>query len=89
MKSKNFVIIRDNENKTYVMPYTDKTDRDVFFSTISKHYAFSDCSGEDIVSIFWNGELVQYVGWQPNMRFEYQDLNDKTVWVGEFPQWDH
>lgn len=64
-------------------------DTDKFFCEISKRIAFSDCSGEEVFNIIWQGKEVEYVGWQPNMRFEYKDFDGKTVWVGEFPEWDH
>ena len=88
MQTSTFVIIRDDEGIVRVTAY-DRVDTDVFFHTISKHYAFADCSGDDIIAIYWRGKEVCYVGWQPNMRFEYKDLNGKTVWVGDFPNWNH
>ena len=67
----------------------EKIDIDKFFYEISKRIAFDDCSGEEIIAIFWHGKEVQYVGWQPMMRYEYKNLGGNTVWVGEFPEWDH
>ena len=83
-----FYIYRDSEGITHSVTY-EHIDTDKFFYEISKRYAFDDCSGDDILEIFWRGKEVLYVGWQPNMRFEYKDLNGKTVWVGNFPEWDH
>lgn len=83
-----FFIYRDAEGITHSVTY-EKIDTDKFFRNVSERYAFDDCSGEDIIAIFWRGKEVQYVGWQPCMRFEYKDLNGKTVWVGQFEEWDH
>lgn len=83
-----FYIYRDREGITHSVTY-EHIDTDKFFYEISKRYAFDDCLGDDILEIFWRGKEVLYVGWQPNMRFEYKDLNGKTVWVGNFPEWDH
>ena len=83
-----FYIYRDAEEITHSVTY-EHIDTDKFFCEISKRYAFDDCSGEDIVAIFWRGKEVEYAGWQPCMRFEYKDLNGNTVWVGQFEHWDH
>ena len=71
-------------NKTY-----GQIDMDKFFAEISKRIAFDDCSGETVHKIYYKGKEIKYVGWQPNMRFEYKDLDGNTVWVGVFEHWDH
>ena len=83
-----FYIYRDAEGIAHSVTY-EQIDTDKFFYEISKQYAFDDCSGNDIIAIFLRGKEVQYAGWQPCMRFEYKDLNGNTVWVGDFPDWDH
>ena len=88
MISNTFIIYESHEGITEVMAF-EPIDMDKFFHRISKHYAFSDITMEYIKTIFWRGKEVEYVGWQPNMRFEYKDLNGKTVWVGDFPEWNH
>lgn len=60
-----------------------------FFADVSKRIAFNDCTGETVQKIFFQGEEVEYAGWQHNMRFEYIDLNYNTIWVGQFEHWDH
>lgn len=83
-----FYVYRDGEEITHSVTYRyDETDE--FFTAISRLYAFSDCSNNEIIEIYWHGIRVEYAGWQPNMRFEYKDLNGETVWVREFPHWDH
>ena len=83
-----FYIYRDAEGIAHSVTY-ESIDTDKFFCEISRRYAFDDCSGEDIIAIFWRGKEIEYAGWQPCMKFEYKDLNGKTVWVGQFEHWDH
>jgi hypothetical protein len=65
-------------------------DTDKFFYKISYILAFDDCSGDEVSDIIWDGKPVEYVGWQPGMRYEFEEvLTGKTVWVGDFPEWDH
>lgn len=81
-------LYRDSEgivmNKFYA-----QIDIDEFFTEISQRIAFADCSNEEILNIIWQGKEVEYAGWQPNMSFEYQDLDGKTVWSGDFPNCNH
>ena len=62
---------------------------DQFFTKVSKKIAFDDLDDITVQKIYYKGKEVEYMGWQPNMRFEYQDLDGNTVWIGEFPEWDH
>ncbi len=64
-------------------------DMDKFLFNVSKRIAFADCSGETVQKIYYKGKEIEYAGWQSGMRFEYKDLNGKTVWVGVFEHWDH
>lgn len=83
-----FYVYRDSEGIFHSVTYKhDETDK--FFTSISRLYAFDDCSNEEITEIYWNGIRVEYAGWQSGMKFEYKDLNGKTVWVGVFEHWDH
>jgi hypothetical protein len=84
-----FIIVRNSE-ETYVSTYDDSIDMDKFFYEVSKRIAFSDCADETVLFICWRGHEIEYFGWQPNMRYEFIDLNDcKVIWVGDFPEWDH
>lgn len=85
-----FIIIRASE-ETYVHVYNDSIDMDKFFYDVSKRIAFDDCSDETVIFICWRGHNIHYIGWQPNMRYEYVDADagNKTIWVGDFPEWDH
>ena len=62
---------------------------DKFFTEVSNIIAFSDCTGYTVTNICFDGKEVEYGGWQPNMRFEYEDMDCNTVWFGVFEHWDH
>jgi hypothetical protein len=75
------------------IPHSRVFDCDVesnqFFEDVSYRIAFSDCSGDTMQKIYFKGKEVNYVGWQPCMKYEYEDPDGNTVWVGVFPHWDH
>ena len=81
-------IYADSEGVFHSATY-GQIDMDRFFAEISKRIAFDDLTNERVEKIYWKGKEVEYVGWQPCMKFEYTDLNGNTVWVGDFPHWDH
>ena len=62
---------------------------DQFFTKVSKRIAFDDLSDETVQKIYYKGKEVEYAGWQPCMKYEYTDLDGNTIWVGNFPEWDH
>lgn len=82
------IVIRDSDGIIKIIAY-EEADKNAFFFAVSKHIAFSDCSGEDIMSIYFEGKEIEYAGWQQGMKFEYKDLDGNTVWVGVFEHWDH
>lgn len=83
-----FYIYTDCEGIAHSVTY-EHIGTDKFFYEISKRIAFDDCTGEQVTEIYWQGIKVEYAGWQPCMRYEYKNRNGSTVWVGDFPQWDH
>ena len=62
---------------------------DYFFTRVSRKIAFDDIEDITVQKIYFKGKEVTYAGWQPGMKYEYQDLDGNTVWVGYFPEWDH
>jgi hypothetical protein len=81
-------IYRDREGEMHSVTY-EHIDTDKFFYEISKRIAFDDITDESVVAIFWRGKEIRYAGWQPCMKYEYKDLGGSTVWLGNFPEWDH
>lgn len=66
-----------------------KIDMDMFFYNVSKRIAFDDLADETVQKIYYRGNEVEYVGWQPGMKYEFTDLDGNSVWAGYFPEWDH
>lgn len=64
-------------------------DIDKFFTEVSNIIAFGDCTDYTVINICFDGKGVEYRGWQSGMRFEYEDMDCNTIWVGNFPEWDH
>ena len=62
---------------------------DQFFTKVSKRIAYDDINCETVQKIYYKGKEVEYVGWQPCMKFEYKDLKGNSIWVGYFEEWDH
>lgn len=64
---------------------------DEMFTEISKTYCFADCDDTfRICKIFAWGREVEYVGWQPDMHYEYRVVENRELdWEGWFPQWEH
>ena len=83
-----FYKYRTGEGDVYTKTY-DIVTMDKFFHDVSNIIAFDDCTNYTVTSIVFDGKEFQYAGWQPCMKFEYKDLDGNTVWVGEFPEWDH
>lgn len=54
-------------------------------------YCFSDYDDEySIKEIKYNGKLLEYVGWQPCMLFEFREVETGTlVYSQAFPHWEH
>ena len=81
-------IYTDSEGNAYTITY-DPTDVNAFFFDVSRRIAFDDLTDETVHKIYYKGNEINYVGWQPGMKFEYKDLDGNTVWVGVFEHWDH
>lgn len=93
-----YAVLQDPDDGQYITisaPCSEGLDTqekrdDWLLTTVSKHWAFSDCGGWDVVEVMIDGRLVDYVGWQPGMLYEYRDCETgEIVWSESFPQWDH
>ena len=60
-----------------------------FFTKVSYKICHNDLDNSNMHKIFFRGKEVVYTGWQRGMKFEYQDLDGNTVWIGCFEDWDH
>lgn len=64
---------------------------DEMFTEISRIYCFADCDDSFRICkiIAWGAE-VEYVGWQPDMHYEYRFVeNGELAWENYFPSWEH
>lgn len=50
---------------------------------------FSDCADEEILSIRSGAHNIEYVGWQPNMVYEFVDETGNIIFSRSFPNWEH
>lgn len=81
-------IYTDSEGIAHSQTFSEIS-MDMFFHNVSKRIAFDDLTDETVQKIYYRGKEVEYAGWQPGMRFEYTDLDGNTIWIGEYPEWDH
>ena len=81
-------IYTDNEGVAHSQTF-GPIDIDKFFTAVSKRICFDDLTDETVQKIYYQGKEVEYAGWQPCMKYEYKDLEGNTVWLGNFPEWDH
>ena len=86
--SPSWYIYTDSEGVAHSETY-GTIDMDIFFCKVSNKIAFDDITNETMQKIYFRGKEVNYVGWQPGMRFEYTDLKGNTIWIGTFKDWDH
>lgn len=82
-------IYTDCEGNVYSPAFSADLGEDSFFTRVSKKICFDDLDGSTVQKIYYKGKEVEYVGWQPGMKYEYKDLDGNTVWVGQFENWDH
>ena len=91
MTRKNFVVLRNKEDgEVWVRNYDEDMDHAMMVQA-SKIFCFSDCDDFlEILMIVYHGREVKYVGWQPNMVYEfvYKETGD-VAWTGSFPHWCH
>ena len=73
----------DTLNKKY---FVDVNSMLVYASSL---ICFSDCSDEEILSIRSGDHNIEYVGWQPNMLYEFVDEAGNIIFSRSFPNWEH
>ena len=71
----------------------DLSDYDLwpFFRIVGRVLAFDDCSPINITKIVYDGREFRYVGWQPDMKFEFVGVGDGSAesYVVWLPECDH
>lgn len=78
-----------SEDEFYIVSPDESKGIDAWFAELARTLAFSDCSDEEVILIIYEGKELHYVGWQPNMLYEFADEAGNIIWSNSFPQWDH
>ena len=81
-------IYTDSEGDAHSVTF-GQIDIDRFFTAVSEKICFDDLDNSVMQKIYYKGKEVRYTGWQSKMVYEYKDLDGNTVWLGNFPEWDH
>lgn len=81
-----YYVVRSNDS-TYTV--TPSKGINQWFAELAHTLAFSDCSDEEVILIIYEGKEIHYVGWQPDMLYEFADEAGNIIWSNSFPQWDH
>lgn len=100
MKSKVYssAIIYEFEGNVGIRTYEEDVDLDAILYDASKMISFSDCSNEDVRTVYWHGNEYKYFGWEPNNRFVWYDPKTADLEHNEmgevvfdccFPEWEH
>ena len=85
-----YIKLRDRDTGEIEYRYFEQGDIGALCYNASQFYAWSDCDDTyEIVEIMCDGRELYYVGWQPNMLFEFASEDGGIVYSAEFPQWDH
>lgn len=83
----NYYILKYDDGEQ-VTKRTECEDKWSFFQKIAVTLAMSDCTGEEVVKIVWDGEEYHYSGWEPNMEYRFVKEGDPsetyTVWIPEY-----
>ena len=85
-----YIKLVDRETGEVVMKYFEKGDVGALCYKASQYYAWHDCDDTyDIDEIMCDGTKIYYVGWQPDMLFEFVNEDNELVYSAEFMCWDH
>lgn len=89
MEKQNFVVIKDlYDGEVFYHSYELKNE---MMREVCKQICFSDCDdGFEILMIVLGGRPIKYVGWQPQMHYEFRyEDNNEIAYENWFPQWEH
>lgn len=91
MRCSNAYILLDREDGEVIVKAYEDYEDNVMMREVSKHICFSDCDDTFvIIKVIYHGREVKYVGWQPNMKYEYKFVATGDVaWCSWHPEWDH
>ena len=76
----NFVVIKSPDG-FYTKVFEDSLVKDNIADKVFEY---------DVEAIYVEGRRVKYMGWQPDMLYEFYDAETgEVVWSHKFPNWDH
>ena len=81
-----YYVVRSNDS---IYTVTPSKGINQWFAELAHTLAFSDCSDEEVILIIYEGKEIHYVGWQPDMLYEFADEAGNIIYSNSFPQWDH
>ena len=86
-----YIALKDKESGEIEKRYFEASDINGLCYKAAQFYAWRDCDDTyDIVEIMWAGHPVEYLGWQPDMLFEFRDIESgEILYSAYFPEWDH
>lgn len=85
-----YIKLVDRETGEIIMKYFEKGDVGALCYKASQIYAWHDCDDTyDIVEIMCDGRELYYVGWQPDMLFEFESEDGGIVYSANHMQWEH
>ena len=86
-----YIAFKDNETGEIKKRFFEAGDIGDLCYTAAQHYAWRDCDDTySIDEIICSGRSLEYLGWQPDMLFEFCDKETREiVYSANFPQWDH
>lgn len=86
-----YITFKDNENREIKRHFFEAGDVGMLCYEAAQHYAWRDCDDTySIAEIVCGGRPLEYLGWQPDMLFEFCDKETREiVYSANFPQWDH
>lgn len=86
-----YIKLRDRETGEIEKKFFEADDIGAVCYKAAQYYAWRDCDDTyDLIEIMCGGRLLEYVGWQEGMLFEFRDAQTrKIVYSNSFPQWDH
>jgi hypothetical protein len=86
-----YIALKDNETGEIEKRFFEAGDVGMLCYNAAQHYAWRDCDDTySIVEIMCGGRPLEYLGWQPDMLFEFCDKETREiVYSANFPMWDH
>ena len=80
-----WALVKDEDGIEYEIFFKG---RNTMLIWCSKQIAFADCGSYWVKKVMENNVEWGYVGWQPDMIFEWRRKDGET-WIRQFEGWEH